>query len=124
MPERRVLCLSFDMTVSESRRTSLTQAGYVVWATNRVKEALEWLSREQFDLVVIGHRFSSEDKYIVAVEAREKSGTPVLLVRGASADSEVPATGRVYALEGTEGLLAAVARLVPAEAAAAPEAAA
>ena len=120
MPEQRVLCVSFDMTVSDSRRAALTEAGYTVRATNRIKEGLDWLSREKFDLVIIGHRFSTEDKYVLAVEAREKSKTPVLLVCGASADSEIPATGRVYALEGTTGLLAAAARLLSAEVAGAP----
>jgi DNA-binding response OmpR family regulator len=120
MPERRVLCVSFDMTVSDSRRAALTEAGYAVRATNRIKEGLDWLSREKFELVIIGHRFSTEDKYVLAVEAREKANTPVLLVCGASADAEIPATVRVYALEGTEGLLAAIARLLPATAAGAP----
>lgn len=122
MPEQRVLCVSSDMTVSVSRCAALTEAGYTVRATNRIKEGLRWLSREQFDLVIIGHRFSTEDKYVLAVEAREKSNTPVLLVCGISADSEIPAAGRVYALEGTAGLLAAVTRLLPIEVADAPRA--
>ena len=124
MPEQRVLCVSYDMTVSDIRRAAFTEAGYTVRATNRIKEGLDWLSREKFDLVIIGHRFSTEDKYVLAVEAREKSKTPVLLVCGASADSDIPAAGRVYALEGTAGLLAAAARLLPVEVAGAPEAAA
>jgi DNA-binding response OmpR family regulator len=124
MPEQRVLCVSYDVTVSVGRCAALTKAGYTVRATNRIKEGLRWLSREQFDLVIIGHRFPPEDKYVLAVEAREMSNTPVLLVCGASADLEIPAAGRVYALEGTASLLAAVARLLLVEVARAPEAAA
>jgi DNA-binding response OmpR family regulator len=114
MPEQRLLCVSFDMTVSDSRCAVLTEAGYTVRATNRIKEGLNWLSREKFDLVIVGHRFSTEDKYVLALEARENSNTPVLLVCGASADSEIPATSRVYALEGTAGLRGAVATLLSA----------
>jgi len=65
--------------------------------------------------VIVGHRFSREDKYVVTVEAKEKSDTPVLLVCGTSPDSEIPASGRVYALEGTSGLVDAAVALVPIE---------
>jgi hypothetical protein len=58
------------------------------------------------------------------VEAKEKSNNPVLLVCGSSADSEIPASRRVFALEGTSGLLAAVSALLPAEMAHMPPAAA
>lgn len=116
MAKKHVLCVSFDMTVSDIRAAALATAGYAVEATNRVREGLGLLSRERFDLVVIGHRFSTEDRYVMAVEAREKE-TPVLLVCGMSPDSEIPATGRVYAVEGTEGLLAAAGAILisPAE---------
>ena len=36
------------------------------------KEALDLLNREKFDAVIVGHRFSSEEKYLLAVEAEEK----------------------------------------------------
>ena len=67
--------------------------------------------------VIVGHRFSAEEKYLLAVEADEKADTPVILVCGAAPDSEIPATSRVYALEGNTGLLSALSRLFPVEAA-------
>jgi DNA-binding response OmpR family regulator len=94
--------------VSENRRTALKEAGYEVTAITNVKEALELLSRESFDAMIIGHRFSKEEKYLLAVEAEEKSNTPVLLVCGAAPDSEIPATSRVYALEGSAGIVSAL----------------
>jgi len=112
MREQRVLCVSFDLAVSDIRCAALRGAGYAVTATTNLKKALDLLCRERFDLVIVGHRFATADKYVLAVEAQEKTNTPVLLVCGASADRDVPATGRVYALEGTAGLLTAVAALL------------
>ena len=116
MPERRILCVSFDRVVSENRSATLKEAGYDVTATTSVKEAVEWLSQEKFDAVIVGHRFPAEEKYVLAVEAKEKSSTPVFLVCGATQDSEIPATSRVYALEGSAGLLSALSALFPAAA--------
>ena len=114
MPRRRVLCVSFDKMVSEARSAALKEAGYDVTATTDAKKALELLSPGSFDAVIVGHRFSPEEKYLLAVEAEEKSNTRVILVCGsATRDSEIPATSRVYALEGSEGLLSA---LLPAKA--------
>jgi len=117
--KRTILCLSFDEIVSASRRSTLEQAGYVVIATTKVADALEMLASVAFDLIIIGHRFSTADKQKLAAEAREK-GIPVLLICGASADAEVSAEVRVYALEGIEGMMAAVAKLLPTTSAAAP----
>jgi len=113
MPERKVLCVSFDKTVSDSRCAMLRQGGYAVTATTSTDEALQILGREKFDLVVIGHRFPNPNKQDLATQAREQRKIPVLLVCGASAETEIPADARVYALEGAEGLLTAVRRLLP-----------
>jgi hypothetical protein len=79
MPKRRILCVSFDRMVSENRCTALKQVGYEVTATTDVKEALELLSPGRFDAVIVGHRFPPEEKYLLAVEAEEKSNTRVIL---------------------------------------------
>ncbi|MFZ0862423.1 MAG: hypothetical protein WCA27_17460 [Candidatus Sulfotelmatobacter sp.] len=109
--------MSFDKMVSEARSAALKEAGYDVTATTDAKKALELLSPGSFDAVIVGHRFSPEEKYLLAVEAEEKSNTRVILVCGsATRDSEIPATSRVYALEGSEGLLFALSALLPANA--------
>jgi CheY-like chemotaxis protein len=113
MPERKVLCVSFDKTVSDSRCAMLRQGGYAVTAITSTEEALQLLGKEKFDLLVIGHRFPKANKQELASQAREQRRIPVLLVCGASAEAEIPADARVYALEGAAGLLAAVRRLLP-----------
>lgn len=118
-----ILCLSFDKTVSTSRKAALEEAGYTVVASTTVPDALQILSAVSLDLMIVGHRFSSADKHKLAAQARE-TGTPVLLICGASAEVDIPADLRVYALEGTTGLVAAVARVLPAKTAASRPAAA
>lgn len=110
--KRTILCVSFDETVSASRRVALEEAGYTVVPTTQTADALQLLSSVSFDLMIVGHRFSVFDKHNLAVEAREK-GTPVVLICGAEADLDIPADVRVYALEGTAGLVAAVAKTLP-----------
>jgi hypothetical protein len=46
MLDPKVLCVSFDTTVSDGRSAVLKEAGYNVTATTRVKQALECLFRE------------------------------------------------------------------------------
>ncbi|MFY9912125.1 MAG: response regulator [Candidatus Sulfotelmatobacter sp.] len=118
----KILCVSFDRVASENRCSALKEAGYDVTASTDVKEALELLSRETFDAVIVGHRFAKEDRYLLAAQAKEKANTPVVLVCGATSDSEIPATSRVFALEGNTGLLFALSQWCPAETAAQPAA--
>jgi hypothetical protein len=94
-----------------------------VRACTSVQEGLDLLRQEAFDAVIIGHRFSAEERYLLAVEAKEKASTPVVLVCGAAPDYDIPASSRVYALEGSIGLLSALSRLCPVEATAPPQAA-
>jgi len=118
MPERSVLCVSFDKVVSDARCAALQRAGYAVAAATQMPEALKLLATEKFALVVIGHRFPKSERHELAQKAKGQ-GASVLLVCGSSADAEIPAHARVYALEGVEGLVAAVNGLLPAK----PEAA-
>ncbi len=113
MSSRKVLCISFDRVVSESRCSTLKEAGYEVTARTNINEGLDLLNRERFDAVVIGHRFPTNEKHLLAVHTKEKANTPVVLVCGASAESEIPAASRVYAVEGNTGLLSALSRLCP-----------
>lgn len=119
----RILCVSFDKVASQNRCGSLREAGYDVTACMTVREGLDLLSHERFDAVIVGHRFSAEERYLLTVEAEEKTNTPVVLVCGAAKDPEIPASTRVYALEGNTGLLAALSRLCPTGAIARPQAA-
>lgn len=112
MHRRRVLCVSLDKTISDDPYAVLTEAEYDVVATSDIYDALRLLSRERFDAVVIGHRFHREERYTLAVEAKEKWNIPVVLVCSATANSEIPATRRVFTLRGHAGLLSAVSEVI------------
>lgn len=115
MPERNVLCVSFDKVVSDARCAALQQAGYAVTTATQMAEAVKLLAAEKFALVVIGHRFPKSERHQLAQKAKEAQAR-VLLICGSSADSEIPADARVYALEGVEGLVAAASKLLSAAA--------
>lgn len=117
MAENKVLCVSFDKLVSDSRCAALNEAGYGVTATMKIEQAPELLASEPFDVIVLGHRFSEEEKRAVAILAQQ-ARIPVVLVCGASADTNIPADARVFALQGPEGIVSAVNRLVAARKAA------
>jgi DNA-binding NtrC family response regulator len=65
MAEKKILCVSFDKLVSDSRRVALNEAGYSVTATIKIEEAMELLGAEKFDLIVLGHRFPKASKQAV-----------------------------------------------------------
>jgi len=64
--------VSFDRAVSETQCAALKQAGYLVTPTTRREQALELLSSQKFDRIIVGHRFRIDDKRALAVEARGK----------------------------------------------------
>ena len=108
----KILCVSFDAAVSDLRCGALRQAGYAVTPTLKIGEAREFLSRDKFDLVLIGHRFSPEEKRSLAKMAKEECRTVVLLVQSGSVDASIPADSRVSALGGTTALLSAAETLL------------
>ena len=111
MTAKRVLCVSFDGAASDTRCDALRRAGHAVTPALKVSDAMELLKSESFDLIIIGHRFSSEEKRGLASTAREE-GTPVLLVNGMSPDKAVPADARVYPVEGTAAIVKAAESLL------------
>lgn len=117
MAEKRILCVSFDKLVSDSRCAELKEAGYSVTTSLQIDQAMELLGSEKFDLVVLGHRFPKAGKQAVA---RLAQGTkvPLVLVCGAGPDTDIPADARVYALQGPEGIVAAASQLLSAQRAA------
>ena len=112
MSHPRILCVSYDATVSRYRREALTTAGYEVIPTTDVREAARLLEEDQFDLLLLGHRFTTQQKKDLILLAR-KQPLPVLLVCGDSVNSDLAIQGRVYALQGMEGLLTEVSKLLP-----------
>lgn len=113
MSSPKILCLSFDKAVSDLRCKTLTDAGFEVHSTVDLDEAMRLLKPEAFAAVVIGHRFSKPERRILARQAIEISRIPVILVISSAADTDITANAYVSTLEGSEGIVRAVAGLVP-----------
>ena len=111
MTKGKILCVSFDRLVSDSRCEALKEAGYDVTGTMKIEEAIELLWVEKFDLVVVGHRFPKAGREALSKLAHQAE-TPVVLVCGARADIEIPAEMRVYALQGAEGIVSAATKVL------------
>ncbi len=109
----KVLCLSFDQAVSDLRHKALTEAGYNVHATVDLDEAMRLLKPGIFAAIIIGHRFSKPERRILTRQAIEICKTPVILITSSAADTDITANAYVSKLDGTDGLLKAVAGLVP-----------
>ncbi len=113
MVQRSILCVSFDENVSRERAEALRRAGYEVVPTVNIERAFRLLDERKFDLVIVGHRFLKNDKQALISDARDTWHTPVLLVCGTSADADLAADVRVYALEGISAVVAAVSHMLP-----------
>lgn len=110
MSRPRVLCVSFDETVSKMRFSALSEAGYDVTAATSIPAGMA--AKPPFDLVIIGHRFAVREKELLINKARAWKAK-VLLVCGASNDPELQPDKRVYGLDGIAGLLDKANDLVP-----------
>jgi len=113
MKRRTILCVSFDKIVCDSRCFALREAGYDVVATTSMEEAFEGLDNIKFDLLIVGHRFGKDDKKALISQAKQRWRTPVVLMCGASPESDLEVDARVFAIEDMEGLLRAVSKLLP-----------
>ena len=116
MEKARILCVSYDAVVSESRVSALNGAGYEVMGVTNIDRASAVLDSQEFNLVIIGHRFSKADKSRLIAQAEEER-IPVLLVCGSYPESDLKVADRVYAIEGVEGMLKKVAGVISLKAA-------
>ncbi len=112
MSRPKVLCVSFDETVSRMRVMALMEAGYDVTPAITVSAALAMKPPEPFELVIVGHRFDPRGKESLINKAREWKAK-VLLVCGASNEPEFHPDKRVYGLEGVAGIVEKAQQLVP-----------
>ena len=110
MSHPRVLCVSFDDTVSKMRSAGLSEAGYEVISAVSIPAAMA--AKPPFDLVIIGHRFGLNDKELLINKAHEWKAK-VLLVCGDSNNPELHPDKRVYGLDGIAGIVNKACELVP-----------
>jgi DNA-binding response OmpR family regulator len=108
----KVLCLSYDKAMEETRRIALKKAGFEVLATTVAEHARGIVHRERTDVVVVGHHFTDAETDALLAEARKIWGATVVVVTGIGAEPDRRADVSVPILHGVDGMVRAVEQAV------------
>jgi hypothetical protein len=93
------------------RNAVLEQAGYSVVQAIGMDEAIRAMDRERFEVAIVGHLYTTEEKNIIAAKAHG-AGTKVLCMHSEPLQPDVRnADAFIHNLDGPERLLTAVAAL-------------
>jgi len=90
-----VLLVEDEINLARSLHFNLEQEGYRVRATPSGREALQWLTAEQFDLIVLDIMIEEMDGFEVARRVRQRDQKlPILMLTARTAEAD-----RVHGLE-------------------------
>ncbi len=79
---KRVLSISYDPVLLNTRGMILRQEGYEVESAQTLQEAVELSRSTRFDVVIIGHSIPAEDQQHMAEEVRKNCpGVLVIALR-------------------------------------------
>ena len=93
--EGRVLLVEDEANLARPLQFNLEQEGYEVRSTPNGREALDWLSRERFDLIILDVMIEEMDGFEVARRVRRQDKRlPILMLTARSTDQD-----RVLGLE-------------------------
>lgn len=107
----QVLCVCRDATLQRSRVWVLERAGLQVRAADTPEDGFALLSRQKFDLVVLGHSLIRGER-LELLEAARAAGIAVIALRRSGHPVEPEFDASVDSTPGPEDLLAAVAALL------------
>jgi len=110
--KKRILSISYDESLLETRRMLLENAGFDVVPALGFTDALVHCEMEKFDLIIIGHTLPRSDKEALVANIKLKKCGPVLSLRKHE-DQPVPgADWSVDSGEGPEVLLKTVQKIL------------
>ncbi len=104
MAERRVLSVTYDISLLTSRQAVLESAGHLVQSSSDLQDALELLRHRHFDLIVIGQDLPEHHQRAIVQYARQVE-SKVLLLTNAPADTHLNADRNVNPFDGPYALL-------------------
>jgi DNA-binding response OmpR family regulator len=107
----RILSVSSNRVLSQTRNTVLAHAGYAVRPSSTVEATLAALAKQDFDLILIGHTLKYPQQKELIQRIRKLSKAPVLVV-GHGVQEEVGANAYVEGIDGPERLLDTIAKLL------------
>jgi len=91
----RILLVEDEINIARPLQFNLEQEGYEVRSTPNGREALDWLSRERFDLIILDVMIEEMDGFEVARQVRSHDQRlPILMLTARSTDQD-----RVLGLE-------------------------
>lgn len=105
----KVLCVCWDSSLQRSRVWVLESAGFAVRSAGTPQDAAALLSRHGFDLVVLGHSLSHDEKLELR---RLSSGAVVVALRRSDEPHEPGFDASVDSGAGPENLLEVIDRLL------------
>ena len=113
MPHKpgRILSVSSNRVLSQTRNTVLAHAGYAVRPSFTAESTVAALANHDFDLVLIGHTLKYPQQKELIQKIRKISKAPVLVV-GYGVQEDVGANAYVEGIDGPEKLLATIAKLL------------
>lgn len=102
--QRKILSISYDRSLLTTRGLILSAAGYQVRSLLGLEAALAEIGLNEFDLVIIGHSISLEDRNKILRRVRKLSKAPILALSKLGPEEKLD--GADYQLEASEGPIA------------------
>jgi DNA-binding response OmpR family regulator len=88
-PGTRILLVEDEVNLARPLQFNLEQEGYEVRSTPNGREALEWLSSERFDLIILDVMIEEMDGFEVARRVRRRDQRlPILMLTARGADQD------------------------------------
>ena len=78
MAYKKILSISYDSTLLETRQLLLQSRGYEVTSSFGYTDSLEHCQRVHWDLIIIGHSIPNQDKRVLVTQFRQSCDAPVL----------------------------------------------
>lgn len=107
----RILSISYDDTLLQTRQLMLEMRGYDVTSTYGFTSSLEQCRQPHWDLLVMGHSIPDRDKAALMEEFRRHSQAPVLALHRFG-DGQLAGADRVITPDHPELLLEAVDQIL------------
>jgi len=95
----RILSVSYDESLAETRDMLFTSAGFDVATFTNLHQAVRACQAENFDLIVIGHSIPTHDRKKLLAEVRDKCSAPILALHR---HGEPPLPGADYTFDASQ----------------------
>ena len=111
---KRVLSLSYDVALLESRHMLLEEEGYSVTSVIGLAAAVDACKHGKFDLVILGHSIPAEHKRQMLDQLRAVCKTPVLALQRLGESYQVPGSTEYifHPIDGPRAFLATVGKIL------------